>query len=331
MNSDILFSIIIPMYNTEKYIAATLDSILKQKVNNYEVVIINDGSTDDSLKIVSSYENKFKKIKIINKKNAGIIEARRDGLLNASGEYVVFLDSDDLLSDDCLDIFKYNIDKYSPDIVRGNFCEVYSDGRKNVIHHFSNDMIINDESNINDFFLKIIGDYKYNDVVRQAFRRNLIDPNIIPNNISMGDDVAISYICFKNAKKIKLIDNILYYYIIHDQSICHRKDSKTLMRNVKDISKLYNFLSIYLSDLKTMNIYFSQFFYNEDDKKNIIDFCKEMFSYDLIIDTRKNIKCRDLIFTKDFIFLLCILKKCCKAYLFFLKIKKNLRKLIKRK
>lgn len=87
------FSIIIPVYNVEKYLKRCIDSVLNQTYNNYEIIIINDGSTDNSSKILESYKNP--KIKIINQENNGVSYSRNVGVSNSTGDYILFLDSDD--------------------------------------------------------------------------------------------------------------------------------------------------------------------------------------------------------------------------------------------
>ena len=93
-----LFSIIIPLYNCEKFIEICLLSVLNQNFNNYEIIIINDCSKDRSLKICTKYKKKYPKIKIINQKtNKGVSSSRNLGIKSSNGEYIIFLDSDDYL------------------------------------------------------------------------------------------------------------------------------------------------------------------------------------------------------------------------------------------
>ena len=88
------FSIIVPVYNTEKYLRKCLDSIKNQTFNDYEVIIINDGSTDNSLSIVSAINDI--RIKIYSKSNGGVSAARNDGIIHSVGDYILFLDADDI-------------------------------------------------------------------------------------------------------------------------------------------------------------------------------------------------------------------------------------------
>lgn len=98
MHSDPLVSVIIPIYNTAKYLPACLNSIINQTHKNLEIILINDGSTDNSSKIIKEYTKKDKRIIVVNQKNLGQSSARNTGLKKAKGDYISFVDSDDLIS-----------------------------------------------------------------------------------------------------------------------------------------------------------------------------------------------------------------------------------------
>ena len=94
--NNIKVSIIIPVYNSEKYLRQCLDSVINQTFKDIEIIVINDGSTDNSLQIIQEYVNKYSNIKLINKQNEGCYKARNIGLETATGEYIAFLDADDI-------------------------------------------------------------------------------------------------------------------------------------------------------------------------------------------------------------------------------------------
>ncbi len=115
----IKISIIIPCYNQEKYIEECLNSILVQKLNEFEIICVNDGSTDNTLMILNQYAKKDKRIKIINfKENKGTSQARKDGVLNSCGEYVMFIDPDDTFEKTALETAYINIKKFKVDILQ---------------------------------------------------------------------------------------------------------------------------------------------------------------------------------------------------------------------
>ena len=111
------FSIIIPVYNTEKYLTKCLESVLKQNFEDYEILVVNDGSTDSSKDILKEFQCKNSKIKIFNQLNRGLGGARNTGIVNAQGEYLLFLDSDDYLAENAIYILDKYIRRNNPDIL----------------------------------------------------------------------------------------------------------------------------------------------------------------------------------------------------------------------
>lgn len=112
-------SVIIPVYNVEKFVAQCLDSVLNQKLelNDYEIIVVNDGSTDSSLEIVQDYANKHKHIKLISKKNGGVGSARNGGIDHAQGKYIYFIDSDDYLIPNSLNILVDTCERHKLDVL----------------------------------------------------------------------------------------------------------------------------------------------------------------------------------------------------------------------
>ena len=106
-------SVIIPVYNSSKYLNKCLDSLVDQKYNNYEVILINDGSTDNSLEICLQYANNYNNFQVFSKENGGVSSARNYGLNKANGKWIVFVDSDDFVKPNYLsELIKAKIAKY---------------------------------------------------------------------------------------------------------------------------------------------------------------------------------------------------------------------------
>ena len=110
-------SVIIPVYNVEKYLAECLDSIVNQTLENVEIICVDDGSTDSSGRILQSYKEKDSRIKIITKENGGLSSARNAGVLAATGKYILFLDSDDLLKENALEILEKKAEELQTDVL----------------------------------------------------------------------------------------------------------------------------------------------------------------------------------------------------------------------
>lgn len=122
-----LVSIIIPIYNNDKYLEKCLDSVLQQKYDSMEIILVDDGSTDDSLLICKEYAKNDKRIKVIENPHMGSIEARRSGMLAATGQYCMFVDSDDWIADDLLSSLGAYIEDGSFDMIHYNMVSVNGD------------------------------------------------------------------------------------------------------------------------------------------------------------------------------------------------------------
>jgi glycosyltransferase involved in cell wall biosynthesis len=129
-------SIIIPAFNIEKYIGVTLNSLLHQVDQDFEIIIVNDGSTDNTLKVVENImcNSEFRNYKIINQQNSGVSTARNRGLAEAQGKYVYFLDGDDYVSNHMVSIVKKCIEDEDPDIIAWGYDTVRED--KAIISHY---------------------------------------------------------------------------------------------------------------------------------------------------------------------------------------------------
>lgn len=122
-------SVIIPVYNMEKYVGECLDSVLRQTLSDIEVIVVNDGSTDNSLKIIEKYQKKDNRIIIIDKKNAGVAAARNDGIKIATGEFLAFMDPDDMYANNEVLFHCYEMaEKENVSIVGGRTVYLYQDG-----------------------------------------------------------------------------------------------------------------------------------------------------------------------------------------------------------
>ena len=131
MNSEVLFSIIMPVYNVEKYIDQSVNSILSQNYTNYELILVNDGSRDSSAKICDEFSNNNEKIVVIHKENGGLSDARNKGLLQAKGKYIIFIDSDDFWdNNDALKEINAIIDEKNPDVVTWRYKKYFEDTKQ---------------------------------------------------------------------------------------------------------------------------------------------------------------------------------------------------------
>ena len=135
---DALVSVIVPVYNVEKYLRQCLDSLLRQTYKNIEVIMVNDGSKDSSGKICDEYAEKYENFHVVHKKNAGLGMARNTGLEHIHGEYVTFLDSDDYLKENCIEVLYKNLLQFRVDMCKGGFKRVENSGTIVSIREYEN-------------------------------------------------------------------------------------------------------------------------------------------------------------------------------------------------
>ena len=122
---NIEVSVVVPIYNVEKYLRQCLESLVNQNFDDYEIILINDGATDNSMKIAQEFEDKYKNIKLLSKKNAGLGAARNTGMKYVTGKYVLFVDSDDYVSPEYISELYNVINREDSDIVICSHEKIY--------------------------------------------------------------------------------------------------------------------------------------------------------------------------------------------------------------
>lgn len=232
-------SLIIPVYNAELYLRKTLDSVLNQTYKDFEVVAINDGSTDSSLNILEEYKLKFDKITIINQNNKGIGITRNEGIKAAKGEYISFLDSDDFISNDYLETLYKLITKSDADISCCNF-NFYSDHGINFPMPFSckPGVYSSDEALKNLILDLTIHHFSWG----KLYKRELFINNDIKFYNMYFEDVATCPKIFYFAKKVAITNKSMYYYRRHRSSILSTLNSIQINDLIISVGILRSFL-----------------------------------------------------------------------------------------
>lgn len=208
-------SVVVPVYNTEKYLPTCLDSLVNQNFNDIEIICVNDGSTDKSLEILSEYAKKDNRVRIINQENQGVSEARNTGIREAKAKYISFVDSDDyvdpkiyekgykLISSNDADVYLMREERFSNDaeLIKENPYNpsrtfVYGDGVKTI-----------------DFPNKTYG-IKWGVVWNKIYKKSLITNNNFKfeKDICFGEDTIFNWILFTRVKKVINDENKLYFY-----------------------------------------------------------------------------------------------------------------------
>lgn len=209
-------SIIIPVYNVQQYLSMCLDSVIAQTYKNIEIIIINDGSTDNSLDIIDQYKAIYPELIVINQENQGLSSARNAGLDIATGEYVAFVDSDDFLEVDYIEkMYKLCMEENS-DLCICSYKNYYD-----INHTFRNNIInINQDFSKENILRKVATEEIKLFACNKLFKRDLL----IKNNIrfEIGKYYEDMYPIFKsiiNASSISIIPTPLYNYRIRENSI----------------------------------------------------------------------------------------------------------------
>ena len=149
-------SIIIPVYNVEKYLYQCLESVEKQTLKDIEVIVVDDGSPDESYKVYQEFEKRDSRFKTLRKENGGVSRARNTGLESATGEYVLFIDSDDWMTEDACEILYSEAVNKKADMVIADTYMSFDDGKNEYVHVFDSDFTTSDASQIKAYQKAII-------------------------------------------------------------------------------------------------------------------------------------------------------------------------------
>lgn len=287
-------SIIVPVYNVEKFLSKCIDSILSQTFKDFELILVNDGSADKSLEICKYYKSLDERICIIDKINGGLSSARNAGLEKAKGDYIGFIDSDDYVHPKMFELLYREIIKYNADISICDFEKVYNYMDNKNFSYESNHVLVKCLSNI-EAIEKINTKNGVTFVIacNKLYKKNLFNKLRYKENVIHEDEFMAHRILYK-AERIIYINEPLYFYVQREGSIMNSKSK---------ISKIDYLLS--LSDR-------IKFFYKKGLKKIQYE-NEEIYLYEIFrlypeFAMDKNYK-KKLLLRFDFLKLIRILRK----------------------
>ena len=215
-----LISVIVPVYNVENYLKKCLESITNQTYKNLEIILIDDGSTDNSGKICDEYAGKDNRIKVVHKINGGLSDARNAGLEIAKGEYIGFVDSDDYIAEDMYE-FLYNLAVDNAlDVSMCASCNEYEDGRIELPKNFETVMLDEKEKIIENLFINKSGGTAIS-VWSKLFKKTVLQ-NCKFYSGKTSEDVFFILKWIENTKKFGRSSEVKYYYVQRTQSITHQ-------------------------------------------------------------------------------------------------------------
>lgn len=265
------FSIIVPVYNSEKYLDKCLESIINQTNQDFELLIINDGSLDNSQKIITKYKEKYPfKVKSFIKKNGGLSDARNYGVNRATGEYIIFVDSDDFINTRLLEQLELCINKENPDVIGYNFVDMNQDYKElgvTIRPHKSN---ITGEEAISEL---VLSKQYFEPAWGFAYKLNYWNSNNFEyiKNL-LHEDFALTPLVVLKAKKVSFIDFDGYYYIKTSNSITRNLSVEKEKKLASDLLKGYDFLN---KELQKIN------FNDEYSKKLLMSYLANSLIYRL--------------------------------------------------
>ena len=250
-----LFSVIVPIYNKEKYLIECIDSILSQSFNNFELILVDDGSTDSSPRLCDEYALADKRIKAIHKKNGGLVSARKKGARIAKGEYIVCVDGDDYLKKDYLLNISNEIEKNHPDIICTSHRALKKSERVKRIrfkegYYKKEDLI----SKIYPFLIQSSNTKHFPvNIWAKAYRKELYSKIQLDVNekVSIGEDgcVSIPYIYLANS--LSIIKDNSYVYRINDESMTSKKTVLDINYPKNVYNELIKYINIDEHDFKS--------------------------------------------------------------------------------
>lgn len=238
MPNDKLISIIIPIYNVETYLDKTISSVVEQTLKEIEIILVDDGSTDNSSWIADKWAEKDIRIRAIHKKNAGVTAARNDGLKLAQGKYIFFLDGDDYIEPDCLGVMHERAEDTQADWVVGDFVIECADGT-------SYDKVFPDFGVADNIqFLKYCySNYDFYYTGRLIRRKFLVNASMsVPEDITYGEDnLAVTQLASQINLSVKVNVPTLHY-VMRDASVTNRMSIHDMDMRSRALSRCYEFL-----------------------------------------------------------------------------------------
>ena len=251
-------SVIVPIYNVEQTLKRCIESVLSQTFKSYEIILVDDGSTDSCGIICDEYEKKHENITVIHQENRGVSSARNAGIKVAGGEYLMFLDSDDYLAENCLE----TLTSKKVDLAIGTIVRRFANGYQ-IFQTDRADEIISNEQ-YGDYLPELLKENRLNFLHAKLFSRRIITRNQMTfedYNLTYSEDTVFIFTFLKKCKSIFISGEIVYYYLPNSFGLGRIFQPDRYIKNRK--------LSFFLEDVcKEMNIYNSRM-KEEIDKRRV--------------------------------------------------------------
>lgn len=306
MKNGELISVIVLVYNTEQYITKCLNSILKQTYEKLEVIVVNDGSTDKSPNKIHRIAERDRRVKIIEKKeNKGIYQSRLAGYKKAKGKYIMFVDSDDWIQKDMIQIMYDRLKEYDADVVRCQYRKCLNDRIIVPKTNLNRDVLMDVEHLEPQFFDLLYRTNYCNPICKQLIKKELLE-NIseIDQNLNYCEDLACNLKIYTQMKSILFIPDELYIYNTNHSYQSRKKIEEEVKKKIDDtIYVYYNLLlstkEFSMKDRKTykkiaamrmiekLSILFSDLTKTKLSKKEIVSYFNNLMQDKRIQEVKK--------------------------------------------
>lgn len=230
-------SVIIPTYNVENYIEGCLESVIKQTYSNLEIIVVDDGSSDNTGYIIDQYAKKDNRIIVIHKENGGVCSARNIGINIASGEFIGFVDGDDTIEDDMYEMLVNNVIKYDADISHCGYKLI--ENNKETLMYGSGRVIIQDrKKGIVDL---MDGSLIEPGIWNKIFRKEIVGDTRLDESLKINEDLYFNILLFNKSRKSVFEDKAKYNYIKRDNSATTSSSNNIIgMTDPRKVYKMIN-------------------------------------------------------------------------------------------
>lgn len=237
-----ILSVIVPVYNVEKYLEKCLSSLVNQTLKNIQIILVNDGSTDNSLGICEKYSNIDNRIQIINKKNGGLSDARNVGVSNAKGKYISFIDSDDFIENNSFEILVNELEINELDIISAYPISIFENGK--ILHDARRRSNENQIKTGIEYLVQCVEE----GTMLWPVQFNVYSAELVKNiKFKYGilhEDMLWTPQVFLKARRVKCIPFDFYYYLKRNNSITHMQDKRKngidMIKSCYELEEVFN-------------------------------------------------------------------------------------------
>ncbi len=270
-----LISVIVPIYNSGNSLVRCIDSLINQSYSNLEIILVNDGSTDNSLDICNLYKEKDSRIKVVDKMNGGSIDTRLKGIDISKGKYIGFVDSDDYIDKDMYNLLYNSLINNDSDLAVCNVYKVYNDDKELQNHGMDNNVFTGVK--LEELKSQLLPNKKNNgDVIKfylcnKLFKKDLLLDNLleIDKEVSVLDDLTMCFPYIIKAKSISFVEQPCYYYVYNNMSILHFTNYK------KELTSVYKAINVLKKQCEVLRVK-----YEYDFDFILINVVRHLLSYE---------------------------------------------------